>query len=94
MSKKTIEHAAGVLKEIKAEIKDDVIKDYEIPTLCNMETAQETGFAVILILSTKYIYTSSVLENWRKRLEADDYFICFKRNKLRIRFNVIKKQRQ
>ncbi len=89
MSKKTIEHAASVLKEIKAEVNEGVIKDYEMPTLCNMETARDTGFAVILTLSTKYDYTSAVIDDWRKRLEADDYMISVKRNQLRIRFNVM-----
>ena len=89
MSKKTTEHAASVLKEIKAEINPDVIKDYEMPTLCNMETARETGFAVILMLSTKFDYTSAVLDDWRKRLDADDYMISVKRNQLRVRFNVM-----
>ena len=89
MSKKTTEHAASVLKEIKAEINSDVIKDYEMPTLCNMETARETGFAVILTLSTKYDYTSAILDDWRKRLEASDYMISVKRNQLRVRFNVM-----
>ena len=50
MSKKTIEHAAGVLKEIKAEVNNGVIKEHEIPVLCNMETGRETGFAVVLTL--------------------------------------------
>ena len=86
---KTIEHAASVLKEIKAEINEDVIKDYEMPSLCNMQTARETGFAVILTLSTKYDYTSAVLNDWRKRLEASDYMISVKRNQLRVRFNVM-----
>ena len=92
MSKKTIEHAASVLKEFKAEINPDVIKDYEMPTLCNMETAKVTGFAVILTLSTKFDYTSAVLDDWRKRLEADDYMISVKRNQLRVRFNVMYKK--
>ena len=86
---KTIEHAASVLKEIKAEINEGVIKDYEMPTLCNMQTARETGFAVILTLSTKYDYTSAILDDWRKRLEASDYMISVKRNQLRVRFNVM-----
>ena len=86
---KTIEHAASVLKEIKAEINEGVIKDYEMPTLCNMETARETGFAVILTLSTKYDYTSAILDDWRKRLEASDYMISVKHNQLRVRFNVM-----
>lgn len=89
MSKKTIEHAASVLKEIKAEVKDEVIKDNKISILCNIETARDTGFAVVLTLSTKFDYASQVLENWRKRLEADDYVISVMRNQLRIRFNVM-----
>lgn len=86
---KTIEHAASVLKEIKAEINEGVIKDYEMPSLCNMQTARETGFAVILTLSTKYDYTSAILDDWCKRLEASDYMISVKRNQLRVRFNVM-----
>ena len=89
MAKKTTDRAFEVLKAIKAEVNSDVIKDYEMPTLCNMETCKETGFAVILTLSTKYDYTSAVLDDWRKRLEADDYMISVKRNQLRVRFNVM-----
>ena len=86
---KTIEHAASVLKEIKAELSEGAIKDYEMPKLCNMQTVKETGFAVILTLSTKYDYTNELLDEWCKRLEADDYMITVKRNQLRVRFNVM-----
>ena len=89
MAKKTTDRAFEVLKEIKAEVNSDVIKDHEMPTLCNMETCKETGFAVILTLSTKYDYTGAVLDDWRKRLAADDYMISVKRNQLRVRFNVM-----
>ena len=89
MAKKTTDRAFEVLKEIKAEVNSDVIKDHEMPTLCNMKTCKETGFAVILTLSTKYDYTSAVLDDWRKRLEADDYMISVRRNQLRVRFNVM-----
>ena len=89
MAKKTIDRAFEVLKAIKAEVNSDVIKDHEMPTLCNMETGKTTGFAVILTLSTKYDYTSAVLDDWRKRLEADDYMISVRRNQLRVRFNVM-----
>ena len=89
MAKKTTEQAANALKEIMAGLNEGVIKDYEMPTLCNMETARETGFAVILTLSTKFDYTSAVLDDWRKRLEADDYMISVGRNQLRVRFNVM-----
>ncbi len=89
MAKKTTDRAFEVLKAIKAEVNSDIIKDHEMPTLCNMETCKETGFAVILTLSTKYDYTSAVLDDWRKRLEADDYMISVRRNQLRVRFNVM-----
>lgn len=89
MSKKTIEHAAGVLKEIKAEVNSGVIKDSHISKLCNMDTARETGIAVVLTLSTKYDYPSTIFEKWRKRLEADDYVISVMRNQLKITFNVM-----
>ena len=89
MAKKTTDRAFEVLKAIKAEVNSDVIKDHEMPTLCNMETCKETGFAVILTLSTKYDYTSAVLDDWRKRLEADDYMISVRHNQLRVRFNVM-----
>ena len=89
MSKKKREHAVKVMKEIVAGVKPDVIKNYEMPTLCNVETARETGFAVILTLSARYDYTSENLENWRKRLDADDYIISVNRNRLQVRFNIL-----
>lgn len=87
--KKTTEQAVNALKEIMAELNDGVIKDYEIPTLCNMETCKNTGFAVILTLSTKFDYTNKVLDNWKERLSADDYMISVRRNQLKVRFNVM-----
>lgn len=88
-NKKTTEQAANALKEIMAGLNPDVIKDYEMPTLCNMETTRETGFAVILTLSTKFDYKSAILDDWCKRLEASDYIISVRRNQLKVRFNVM-----
>lgn len=89
MSKKTIEHAAGVLKEINEEVDAGVIKNKEIQVLCSLWDVRPLGFAVILTLSTKYKYHSTILEEWRKRLEADEYVIRVSRNQLRITFNVM-----
>lgn len=90
MSKeKTTDYAAKVVAEIISEVNKDVIRGYEMPTLCNMETARDTGFAVILTLSTKYDYPNYVLNNWQERLHADDYQISVRRNQLRVRFNVM-----
>lgn len=87
--KKEIKKAASVLREIKAECKEEVIKDAEMPFLCNMDTGKETGFAVILTLSTKFDYSSWTLEKWRRRLDAEDYMISVSRNQLKVRFNVM-----
>ena len=83
---KTLEHAAEVLKQIKSEVKEDVIKDYHMPTLCNMETGQDTGFAIVITLNTKYGYTDTVLNDWKTRLEADKYVINVKRGQLQVKF--------
>jgi phage I-like protein len=85
---KTTEHAAEVLKQIKSEVNEDVIKDYHMPTLCNMETCQDTGFAVVITLNTKYGYTDAVLNDWKTRLEANEYVINVKRSQLQVKFNV------
>ena len=89
MSKKTIEHAVGVLKEIKAELKAGVIKNQEIQVLFSLWEGRMMGFAVILTLSTKNDYHGALLEEWRKRLEAFDYMISVSSNQLRITFKVI-----
>ena len=83
---KTIEHVAEVLKQIKSEVKEDVIKDYHMPTLCNMETGQDTGFAIVITLNTKYGYTDTVLNDWKTRLKADEYVINVKRGQLQVKF--------
>ena len=85
---KTIDHAAEVLKQIKSEVNEDVIKDYHMPSLCNMETGQDTGFAIVITLNTKYGYTDTVLNDWKTRLEADEYVINFKGRQLQVKFNV------
>ena len=86
MKEKTQEHAAEVLKAIKAEVHSDVIKSYEMPTLCDMKTGEDTGFVVVLMLSTKYYYTSDLLNEWKERLKADEYTIIVRCNQLRMRF--------
>lgn len=86
---KTIKHAISVLREIKMEVMEGVIKDYEFPKLCNLSTSRETGFAVILSLSAKFDYANCYFENWRKRFAADDYVISVYRGQLKIRFNVM-----
>ena len=89
MNKKTREYAASVLKEIKASVHADVIKDSHISRFCDVETKREVGFVVYMTLSDKFDYTSWSLEKWRKRFDADAYVISVKQNTLRIRFHVM-----
>ena len=89
MSKKTIEHAVDVLRDMKEEIYGEFIKDSFIFRSFDFEKARETGFAVSLTLSTKYDYPSTILEKWRKRLEAEYYVVSMNRNQLEITFNVM-----
>jgi hypothetical protein len=89
MKEKTQEHAAEVLIAIKAEMRSsDVIKSYEMPTLCDMKTGEDTGFVVVLTLNTKYGYTSDLLNEWKERLKADGYTITVRRNQLCVKFNI------
>lgn len=89
MAKKTIEQTAKALKEIIAELSEGVIKDYTMPTLINMETTKNTGFAVVLTLSSKFDYSTKVLDEWRDRLSADYYVITVRRNQLIVRYIVL-----
>lgn len=88
MNNKTKEHAAIVLKEIRAEVKDDIFRDQEILGIRDVKSGRETGFFVKLKLVGKYIYPSALIENWRSRLEADYYDVSVVKTKLRIRFYV------
>lgn len=89
MNKKTREHAASVIKEIKESVHADVIKDSHISRFCDVETKREVGFVVYMTLSDKFDYTSLLLEKCRKQFEADAYVVSVMQNTLRIRFHVM-----
>lgn len=88
MSKQTIEQAANVLKEIKTEVREGVIKETRISQLSNIEMKKQVGYVVFLTLSAKFDYSRPTLEDWRKRLQAEDFVISVNRNTLQIRFYV------
>ena len=92
MAKDKKEEAVRVVKDIMAEVNNGVIKDFRIPALCNAKTCKETGFAVVLTLSARYDYPNTVLDNWKDRMDADDYIIQVLRNQLIVRFNFHNKE--
>ena len=89
MSKKTIKHAVDVLRDMKEEIYGEFIKDSFIFRNFDFEKVRETGFAVSLTLSNGVGYNSTILEMWRKWLEAEYYVVSVSRNQLEITFNVM-----
>ena len=84
----TKKHASDVLKSIAEELKPGVIMEIEIPDVVNFSTGEPTGFAVIVRLSTRYHYPLSILEDWKKRLQADACTIKVVRNQLRLTFSI------
>lgn len=89
MSKKTIEHTVDVLRDMKEEIYGEFIKDSSIFRSFDFEKARETGFAVSLTLSPGVGYHSTILEMWRKWLEAEYYVVSVSKNQLQITFKVM-----
>jgi hypothetical protein len=85
---KTTEHAYEVIKAMKEEYADGVIKDFEMPPLVNMKTGNTIGFAVVMQVGAKYDYTDELLREWQRRLEADEFSISVKRNQLWLTFKV------
>lgn len=82
---KDVVSAVGVIKN---KYKSDVIKDYSIPSLVNIKTGQEIGFAVEFLLNTRYDYNEELLTEWKRLLKADEWYISVKRNQLHIIFKV------
>lgn len=88
MNKKTVKYAYLVICELSEEYANGVIKEHMIPPLVNLRTGQETGYAVIIHLANKFEYTDAVLNDWKKRLNADEYSVTAKHNQLKVKFSV------
>lgn len=85
---KTTEYAYEVIKAMKEDYADGVIKDFEMPPLVNMKTGKTIGFAVVLQVGTKYDYTDALLKEWQERFLADEFSISVKRNQMWLTFKV------
>ena len=84
----TLQEAIQVIDEIKSDYDADVIKDYEIPPLMNINTGKETGFGVKLRLNTKYDYDDDTLNSWKKKLKADSWYIHVRSNQLFVMYKI------
>ena len=83
-----LKDAVAAIGVIKAQYEGEVIKDYEIPPLVNMNTGENIGFGVKMQLSTRYDYDEELLTEWKRLLKADDWHISVKRNQLHVTFKV------
>ncbi len=83
-----LKDAVAAIGVIKAQYEGEVIKDYEIPPLVNMNTGEDIGFGVKMQLSTRYDYDEELLTEWKRLLKADDWHISVKRNQLHVIFKV------
>ena len=83
-----LKDAVAAIGVIRAQYDSEVIKDYEIPTLVNMNTGENIGFGVKMQLSTRYNYDEELLTEWKRLLKADDWFISVKWNRLHVTFKV------
>ncbi len=83
-----LKDAVAAIGVIRAQYEGEVIKDYEIPPLVNMNTGENIGFGVKLQLNTRYDYGEDMFTQWKNMLKADDWYISVKRNQLHVTFKV------
>ena len=81
-----IKRTNEAIEAIKKDVQKDVIKDYALPPLVNMQTGRTTGHAVEMQVSTKYDYGEVVMTEWKEKLGADSWNIRVRRNQLWLRF--------
>ena len=83
-----LKDAFATIGVIRAQFEVEVIKDYEIPLLVNMNSGEYKGFGVKLQLNTRYDYDEAMLTEWKRLLKADEWYINVKRNQLHVTFMV------
>lgn len=87
-SKKTVQNANKVISALKRKYIKDVIKDYEIAPLVNINTGENIGFAVIIQLANKYEYGDVELNDWKEQFGAYMYTITSQCDGLTVKFRV------
>jgi hypothetical protein len=85
---KTTEHAAEVISAIKAEYGEEVIRDYHMPSLYDINTGKTTGFAIVMTMKSKSAYTDALLNDWKQKFAADLYQISVSHNRLEVTYFV------
>ena len=83
-----LKDAVAAIGVIKAQFDCEVIRNYEISPLVNMNKGENIGFVVKMQLSTRYDYDEELMTEWKRLLKADDWYISVKLNQLHVTFKV------
>lgn len=85
---KIVENIVKALDEIKEKFSVEVIKEYQMPPLVNVNTGVTTGLAVVIKLNTKYEYGEDIFNDWKGRMQADGWYIRVRSNQLYVTFRI------
>lgn len=83
-----LQDACAAIEDIRRQVGADTIKYFELPPIVNVKTGRYIGFAVMLQLSCRYRYTEEILNEWKNKLKADDWYISVNCNRLFVTYKV------
>lgn len=66
----------------------EYINDYELPVIIDKNTLDDTGYAVVIELNTRLQYDEEMLAEWKRLLNADEWYFRVSQNILYITFKV------
>lgn len=73
---------------IRAKYDRKVLKDLVLEPLVRIGTGEQIGFAVKILLYSRYSYNDEMVTDWKRLLKADDWFFSLKQNQLSVTFKV------
>lgn len=89
MSKKeTEERITSVIEQLRKEYVRGTVKRVKAPPLINMKTGKQTGYAVIVFLSSRYEYSDDFLERWKDKFGAVAFSVSAERNLVKVKFTI------
>lgn len=85
---KLLVNAHAAMDAIRAKYGSKVVKDFVFAPLVRIGTGEQIGFAVKIVLYSRYSYNEEMVTEWKRLLKADDWFFSIKLNQLSVTFKV------